>query len=202
MFTSPELFGYPLHIFQSTGSRVHSFGAASSDGADGSVGTINGTLALAAPDKFWTTEMDRYELSLWSTGGTRLRVLERRPEWFKPWHAWDGRIDVAPPAPRMIAIRQTRGGQLLTLASVPAADWTPVPGRAANREAPPPTARDFERATDTVIELIEPSRGIVVASKRFKQTLVDILNDTLMAGVSTDAAGRAQVDVWTLRRTP
>ena len=202
LIPTPKLFGYPLHLLGTHGTVDRSFGAGKSDPFDGSVPKISGSLALADGRQFWTANMSRYQLSEWTTGGQLVRVVDRRVQWFQAWDGWDGRFDVEPPAPRLVAIRQDAQRRLLTLCNVAASDWKPLPGRRRGVEAPPATVKEFDDANDSVIEVLDPIRGSVLASGRFKQGLIRFIDDSLVAGISFEGGGGVAVDIWKIRLTP
>jgi hypothetical protein len=197
-----DLFGYPLHILGTRAAREKSFGAAKNAAFDGSVPKVNGTLALAGANRFWTSAMSQYKVSLWSTAGQLLKVIDRQAEWFPAWDSWDGRMDVVAPVPRLVATWQDRQGRLLTLSNIASVDWKPVPGRRAEGESAPATVREFDDANDSIIEVLDPVRGEIVATGRFKHALTRFVDDSLVAGVSEESPGGVVVEIWKIRLIP
>jgi hypothetical protein len=199
---TPDLFGYPLHVLNPAGKRLVSFGAGPAEAFDGNPSSVLGVLAASGNAMVWSSNQRQYRLSLWDVTGTLVKVLDRRVSWFQPWHVWDGRMDVKPPPPRLASAWQDVQGRLFVLSAVPAASWAPVPGRHANGEAPAATAAEYEKANDTILEVIDPQRGAVTASHRFRGVLIGFVNDTLVAGMSTDRRNRVGVDVWHVSLVP
>ncbi len=201
IIATAEGFGYPLHTIGVQGESA-SFGAGKNEAFDGHPTRVMGSLAHAGGNRFWANAIREYRVSLWTSRGELQRVIDRRADWFEPWTGWDGRFDVAPPPPRLISTWQDRAGRLITLTSVAARGWAPVAGRDHAREAPPPTAAEFERANDSVIEVIDPKQGTVVATQRIRAALIAIVSDSLAVGVSSDTAKSVGVDVWKFRLVP
>lgn len=197
-----DLFGYPLHIFDRRGARQASFGSGRGAAFDGNPSKVLGSLARSGDGEFWAATQARYCIDLWTSNGVHRRVLERRVDWFQNWTQWNGRVDIARPPPRLVSIWEDAKGRLLTLTLVAAVNWQPIAGRSAAGESPPPTAAEFERAHDTIIEVIEPARGQVIASRRVSQTLISLVNDSLIAGISTELSRGSSVDIWKLQLLP
>lgn len=202
LFRTPDLFGYPLHLLGMRGAVEKSFGAGKSDPFDGSVPKISGTLALGTDGTFWSSAMSRYQVALWSSAGRLIRLIDRQTAWFQAWDTWDGRMDVESPVPRLVAIWQDRQGRLLTLSHVAAERWKPIPGRRAGHEAPSVTVREFDDANDSMMEVIDPALGVVLATARFSQTLTRFVDDSMVAGVSQQPVGAVVVDIWKFRLVP
>lgn len=198
---TPGGFGYPLHTIGTRGERV-SFGAGKSEAFDGHPTRVMGSLAHAGGNRFWANTIREYRVRLWTTKGELQRVIDRQVDWFDPWTEWDGRIDVAPPPPRLISTWQDRAGRLITLTAVAARDWAPVTGRNLAREAPPPTAAEFERANDSVLEIIDPRDGSLVATQRIRGTMIAIVADSLVVGLSSGIGKSTGLDVWKFRLVP
>jgi hypothetical protein len=197
-----ELFGYPFHLINADGVLDRSFGAARGAAFDGNPSRVLGTLAVAGRNRFWTSDQRQYRISLWTTDGTLVKALERDADWFRPWNSWNGRMDAAPPPPRLLSTWQDSRGRLLTLSAVAAADWKPIPGRSLKGEAPAPTAAEFDDANDSVLEIIDPNRGVVLASQRFPNALVAFVSDSLVAGRSVDPSNRIAIDIWSISLSP
>lgn len=199
---TPDRFGYPLHLMGRGTSPERSFGAGPRAAFDGNPSKVVGALAVAGPDLFWASDQRQYRISLWRTTGVLQKVVERGPDWFRPWNAWNGRMDIAPPPPRLLSIWQDSQGLLFTLSAIASADWTPVPGRKSTGEAPPPSAAEFDDANDSVVEVIDSQRGVLLASERLPATLLAFVADSMVAGVSRDRTNRVGVDIWNVRIVP
>ena len=136
----------------------------------------------------WAARPDRYELTQYASDGTPLRVLKRVVEWF-PDREVEGVVDPAkePPAPYLRVIRVDEDGFIWTLVRVADADWSPA-------EEVGSISR--ERRYDSIVEVIDANRGMVVRSQRFPWHGHGFTNDGLVVSQREDALGVIVLDVW------
>jgi hypothetical protein len=197
---TPELFGYPFHVIAPDGTLLRSLGSDDNAAVDDNPFWFGGNLAPAGSDQFWANDLNRYRLALWSLhGGKALTIVERDVEWFRPWATWNSRIDVAPPVPRLLSAWQDSIGRVWTLTSVASRKWRPIAGRSLDSEAPAPTVREFEEANETILEVIDPRRGVLIASQRVSQALLRFVGDDLVVGLHANEANVVSLEVLTVR---
>jgi hypothetical protein len=113
----------------------------------------------AAHSGIWIVHRNRYEFEEWRLDGTWARTLSVEGS---PWFISASAVspgDAAPP--RAYALRHTRDGLLWVISQIP-------PQRNVR------SAADWARNSTTVIEVIDPARRTVVASRPFQGTWFDL----------------------------
>lgn len=139
-----------------------------------------------APDgRIVVSHVDRYELEVWRADGSGGRVLLRSPPWFQTGGTEVDRASrsAGPPAAILAeAPRIDAAGRL----------WTVV--RIAASPAPAATGDDV----DSVVEVIDPDSGELIASARVDADLRLIAPGGWAAAYREDEEGRAYVDVYAM----
>jgi hypothetical protein len=128
--------------------------------------------------------------------------LDRKASWFEPWVAPDGPIGSAAPLPRLTSIACDELGRIWVSVLVPDANWRNSlrPSKGENGE-PRWTVGDGNRYFDTVIELIDPARGAVLASQRFDRTFPAFFSPGFLWSVSEAPSGEHIFEIWRVRMT-
>lgn len=199
----PELFGLPIHILDPSGRIVRSFGAA---GATAGVG-VDGIrhLARAGRDRIWSARTNRYELQLWDSSGRLLQTLVRDADWFQPWtKPAPGAPWESPPAPAIRSIWVDSIGRVWTVISVADKNWKPRPGQRSRGEGLARIVDDagaIDRYFDTLIEVIDPEQGRVVARGRHPGHPLSFNDQGLLYGTSVGSDGDSRLTVWRVRLT-
>ena len=146
----------------------------------------------------WSIRPDRYELELWSADGERLDALDRAAAWF-PDREFEGSRNLwsDPIHPRIRGVRVDDGGRLWVMGAVPKEDWEPSPDNYGGLQL---DALNL----DTMIEVIDPETGTLLASQRFPWIGAQFANDGSIVAYRTDANGVMVLDVRraTLTRDP
>ena len=143
----------------------------------------------AAGMTVWAARPDRYELTEYAADGTPLKVLKRVVDWF-PDREVEGVVDNAakePPYPYLRDVHVDEEGLIWTMVRLADADWAPV-------EDVGTISR--ERRYDSIVEVIDPGRGLVVRSQRFPWEGDGFTNDGLVVSQRKDALGVVVLDVW------
>lgn len=160
---------HPLHRVSAEGEIECSFGGRPPYPEPRVRGLVNQrTLAVDAADRVWAAAPYRYEVEVWRPcGNAPEAVLRREVEWFP---ARGGEVYVeerlsrdAPPGPAIHALRVDPEGRLWVFAWVTPEDWDP--------EARGTRGRHSEWR-DTVIEVLDPEEGRVLATGRSSHALV------------------------------
>lgn len=188
---SPSRAGLPLHLLDG-GRVVRSFGSTSGAFRPDIPYFDERAIAPAGPGRVWVVHKNRYQVELWSTDGRKLRELRRSVAWFPPHVA---ERPVSPDRPPPTTIQQVAvdgAGRLWIKILVPDRDW-----RRAVRAGGPHgyTVRDRAGYYDTLIEVIDPRRGRVLASRRFPE-LVQLLGHDRIGAVVTGADDIPRFVVW------
>lgn len=201
---TPRSAGYPLHLLSMAGRELS---VAKSFGADSGTllpGSLPSALALARCDSktFWAAELSRYQLTEWTYDGRAIRVLDRRPDWFRG----DGGQGLGnprePPPARIADTRCADDGLLWVLINTPKASWRNAwPSRGQAREVRSAEIR-FSQLFETIIEVVDPRSAQVVARQRTSEYLFGLLAGNRAAAFRNEADGTPSVAILqlTLRR--
>lgn len=195
---TPARVGYPLHLVNGAGRIVRSFGSTSGAFRPDIPYFDNRTIAHGAPGQVWAAHLNQYRIELWSTEGRKLRELRRTVPWFPAYLANRAPSRSVPPPTLLGQVRQDRAGRLWVRIRVPDANW-----RRAVRPGGPHgvTVSDHDRYVDTIIEVIDPRRGRLLASRRF-DAAVDFVGDDLLGAVVTGPDEVPYYHLWRARFVP
>jgi hypothetical protein len=150
-------------------------------------------------DQFWAAHVTRYTIERWSKAGRLTDVLERDAPWFPPRVNLGPPPQEAPPAPRVVSVREDDAGRLWVLISVADANWRRSARKpnASGEYAVRPTDRDL--MFDTVIEVIDPKTARVIATRRIPQEVGSFIGEgTTIATYREDQTGAPGFDIWRL----
>lgn len=160
-------------------------------------------IAMSRDGSVWAARFNEYRIEKWDPRtGRLLRTLVRRPEWFAPWTSLPrGYPDLTRPVTWLEGVREDEEGRLWVFLRVADADWKA--GRAARTSASGnergmvlPSA--LHRYVDTIVEVIDPVRGRVIASGRFGRyysaLLINGRGDVYSSREISD--GLEVLDIW------
>lgn len=197
---TPEHAGHPYHLIDRDGSFLRSFG-----GAGGVYRSDRSHLLqrVVAPDRrpglFWGATVHRYQLTLMDESGAVRRSLERREPWFEPHERGVIADPSDPPRPRLHHIRMDSAGRLWVLIQIPAERWREgLVERTTPRGQTYWTIGDESRFLDTVVEVIDPAAGEVIARGRFDPLFRHFASDGTAVSYGEDAGGVPFIRVWDL----
>ena len=193
----------PLHIVSFAGS-VAEF--ASSFGHEGPPpsGYVNPfaaqrRIAASRSGGVWSSPIGRYELSLWTAAGTKVRTIQRTPSWFVPSEEQFLGTPTTPPPATIHGIREDPAtGLLWVFISVAARTWREGwPAQPGGREVAVRSIA-FEKLTDTRIEVLDPTAGRLVAVGSIAGP-ASLLEDGRAAVYTVDAEGIPRMNIIELR---
>ncbi len=162
--------GFPLHLLTDDGKVAKSFGAKDETVVPREENHWRRRLALSRSGSVWSANPDTYKLELWNTRGILLRQLQRKSPW------WDSTASGANPArfatekpqAELISMWEDSTGLLWTQLKVAAREWHPLSQKEiARRHDAPFQLGEYDEFFDTVIEVIDPAKGTLLASARF-----------------------------------
>jgi hypothetical protein len=190
-----ENVGYPLHLLAPDGAVVRSFGADVPEDVPGRSMDLR-KLARAGDDAVWAGHLTRYRIERWSLGGARQAALVREVPWFPAYTSmrW---VPGEAPHPILMALREDAEGRLWSVVRVADArlrDARPVVADSARRD--PAAPYDPEELYDTMVEVIDPTCGRVLLSRRFPGLLAGFLGGDRMISWSDRPGGHPRVTVW------
>jgi hypothetical protein len=150
-------------------------------------------------DGVWAAPVTRYVLELWTFSGRKVRELERNVSWFKPHKQLGLNRDKpnAAPNPGIVDLRMDSAGRLWVIVHVADEKWTSGLGNVRgmyNRQVR--GIADTDNYWDSIIEVIDPVAGTLVASQRFDQALHWISESAYASTYRQSAEGVPFVDVF------
>ena len=188
-----ESAGYPLHIVDGLGI-VRSFGEQLPiRGSDDRARLLR--FVEPGGEGAWVANRLSYRIETWTFDGDRTSVRTRHVPWFPP-------LDEPPPLPQVARPRTTiRGlhdsgdGYLWVYLHVADSGWEYVPVTPAPVPGMSEAVPVLDPFLDTVIELIDVERNVVVATFRDDRAHIPAGHGYL-ASYEVDAAGRATYRIW------
>jgi hypothetical protein len=147
----------------------------------------------------WISPIGRYELSLWTASGTKMRTIQRTPSWFVPSDDVFLGTPTSPPPATIQGIREDPAtGLIWVLISVAARTWREGwPAQPGGREVSVRSIA-FEKLTDTRIEVLDPSTGRLVAVGSIPGP-ASLLRDGRAAVYTVDADDIPRMNIIELR---
>lgn len=178
--------GYVMHVVRPDGSFSPSVPAETVDPYRPSAAQRR---MAAAGMTVWAARPDRYEITEYAADGTPLRILKREVDWFPDREVEGVANDPArePPHPFLTTVHVNEVGLIWTMVRLADADWAPVDDVASLSR---------EQRYDSIVEVIDPDRGVVVRSQRFPWNGHGFTNDGLIVSQREDALGVVILDVW------
>lgn len=153
--------------------------------------SVQRTVAPAVDSGFWSAAVTRYAVRHWSSNGVLLQSLERRPSWFEPWTRQPEGIPAAAPlSPMVLGVREDPERRLWVQMLVPDRNW--------KAEATRVGRGGWDRYIDTLVEIIDPRRGVIVASQRFDEILSPMDARGYTASSNEDPDGFVSWTIWRL----
>lgn len=190
MSFTEERAGFPLHLMTSAGVIRNSFG--------GDMPVLTGrpssTQRMIASDPkrngIWAGRPDRYELELWTPNGERKRLLDRAAKWF-PDREFEGSRNKwqDPIHPRLRDIYVDDAGLVWSIVALAKAGWKPTPENFG------PLSTHWQNL-DTMVEVIDPENGELVATQRFRWIASAFTNNGFLVSYREDADGIMVLDIW------
>jgi hypothetical protein len=189
---TPELIGYPLHLLASDGRVVRSFGVDTAEYRPDLRLLLDRVAAPAAGgNDVWASPLGRYTLERWNpVSGTRLARVPVRSSWFVE-SANFPRDGQTRPRPIIESIWETEG---LVWVLIRDADSAWQPSTEAERVW---SFELYNSIYDSVIEVVDPASGAVLASKRTNSVLFGRAPQPWVASVETiPGSKKTTMTVW------
>jgi hypothetical protein len=196
--------GLPFHIFRQDGQRTRAIGDQRRPYTTEREMFFTHKLTPSRRDGFWAVPLwGEYRIEHWTTSGVRDAYLVRRPAWHFVLESSFGRAanpeEMETPPSSNVGVAETGAGLLWVVTRVADSNRKrAVMDTLRNVDGKYVTARDPDQMWDSVIELIDPMRGVVVAAQRFDELFVMVLPSGKVVSVKETDAG-LQVRVFALR---
>lgn len=190
-----SLVGFPFHQFDAVGNHKKSFGY-----TDGTIITpenedqVQKVVALARAGGFWAAELaHKYAITLYDDRGRVVRVIERRAAWCPSNQEPAAAISPkTPPRPEVWGLFEDSKGLLWILVRVADRRWARGLSASGQRNADgqvvyAPTSAD--QLFDTIVDVIDPQKVSLIASQRFDQALLNVVQPGVVAHVKASSVG-------------
>lgn len=174
------------------GKVVRSFPLARPTGSNGMYQSVY-HLAPSGDTAVWVAQFASYAIDLIGLNGKVLRHMTRQLESFQNPTYSSKQPLTEPPAPRLVGTRELENGDLLILRLVADAKW---------KRYDPTNDRDIRNIQlnplyDSIIDIINPATGKLVATKRFDSVLRFVYGSDSLWTSREDSQGRLFFDIFT-----
>ena len=172
-----------LGVFDRAGKRVQAFGKLPT-GVDAEMRFRR--LAIGPQGSRWGISTAAYVIERWLPDGSLAQQLTAERDWLKKSNDPAGDARLRKPPARLLGLLVDAQERLFVFAIVADAEWKPV---AATPSAEP------NQVFDTLIEVIDPRTGKLIARTRLDQFLVP-MHGTLAYSTFEDDTGDRRIQVW------
>jgi hypothetical protein len=186
----------PLHIIDGKGEITRSFGGTGPWNPKQIYRALRAVAASSA-NSVWSGWIPEYRIELWTAAGEHVITLERDANWFRPWSVSDLRTPAAGlQRPRISGLAEDDDARLWVTIAVPNPDWHPSSTTHELRMS----ELDPNEMFDTVIEVLDPGKGRVIARAKRKGMVTGFIGGgTVVYTKREDHAGNTLIDVWEMR---
>jgi len=192
--------GYPLHVLDLGGEPKlgRSFGSEKGALRPTAPHLIRRVLWASSAGGVWSGRRYEYVLERFGPTGERKRALRRKTDWFRGVVPPSLGQPDAPPPPKLVTLCEDGRGRVWTFTWRAAADWAEAwkklgdvrPGMEIR--GPP----ELDKLYDTMVEVIDPQRGVVLLSERWPGIVLRALGHGTVASLAQDELGVPYVDIW------
>ena len=187
--------GYPLHLLDSDGKFVRSFGTDDPDVGPQNMYIKTVRILNAAPkDRVWISRWHEYVVELWGRDAIKYTEIRRAGPWFRDnSRTWDGK---SPPTAEMCGVWEDPYRRLWILVRVPGARWRDVPKVGGEEGGFSYDPSEWTSAYDTMIDVVDLQSGRLLVSEKVDPAAVLFTHDGLMPSYRETDAGYPRIDVW------
>ena len=198
---TPEAIGHPLHLVDSSGNLVRSFGAPSLPYLRGATNLfVRNVMPDDVGEMFWSSHRTEYAFEKCSSVSLSCVLYERPVPWFVPHANPVTPSREKPPVTIFVGVRPDGPRYLWSITLVPDSNWT-----AAIEQAPGTRTADGLRIAepskywDSVIERIDLVSRTVVSSLRIDTALLNYVGPSMAYAYRETSSGVSKVDLVQLR---
>jgi len=147
-------------------------------------------ISARADSGFLAARMWEYEIYRGTEGGDLALYITRRADWFPTGSAWNEKILVTdPPPPLVTHVREDASGLVWTFVTVADQEWS--------AEIPNPGSVEwFRDSFDTIVEVIDPRQGRILATTRFDDWIAPVCGSENVYSVVSDTSGDTRTVVF------
>lgn len=186
---------WPLHLIGADGGVLQTFGAETPSRRPALASLELRSIAIDAGGELWVAPQNEYELATYSWADHRFkatnRLYRREVTWFQPWtELSQGAPD---PLLRQMAFFPGDSNLLWVLIDVADAEWTPE-----RRPTGPVRSTKVlvDSLYDSIMEVVDVSEGVVLASRRFGHTLSELTFQGLIPMLRIDESNTVWMDIF------
>jgi hypothetical protein len=188
--------GDRLHVVDPEGRLVRSFmpnPPVSRSGAAEQIPRLRRRMSARPDGLIAVSHNTEYTVEIWDASGEHLKTLDRAADWFP---RYEDRGRDGEPTANLYAVHLDSAGRVWTLVQVPDANWRDAPELRGGLlpGGPPPVVMD--RRYDSIVEVMDPETGRLLASSRVDSMLTQLLSDGYAASYWQDEIGNPFVDIW------
>ena len=170
-------------------------------GPDNPVSELRRRMSVTRSGIAVVAHQDRYVIELWSVSGRHVQTLVRDPAWFRSDPSARPQLSPDEPAPAQATPRIDAEGRIWTVSHLADDRWREALSTVRSligRDELGVTEGARDRYQDSVIEVIDPDQGSLLASLRVDPHLTFISNSGFAASYRQDDLGNPFIDVWRL----
>lgn len=195
--------GSPLHLMDATGRVTNSFGTAGDAASRTEFGFAGWrAIAPAGQESVWAMRKTRYQVEKWSTDDGLLSRFVRQVDWFPPHRREPMPHPDQPPVPFVVDVHEDQRDRLWVLLGLPDPEWYEGIEKSDVPEGTGYQIADSSKFFDSVIEVIDAERGVVLGSGRFDRFFDGIVRGPMVASYRTEPPGFPYIDVWRVGVVP
>ena len=185
-----------LHLVDDSGSIVRSMAGDSAGLRSDQSSNAWRPLARGRSGSVWLARRSWYRIERWARTGLNELTITRNAAWFRP-HVMPRIQDAkSEPEPFIEDLWEDSSGRLWVLVTRSDGQWSRAAGPRIEGVV---TAPDRNLFYDTVVEVIDPNTGALLASRRVDAHLTQFLGDGEAMSFTEDKDGIGRVIVWRLQ---
>lgn len=196
---TPALIGRPFHVFDETrGAILRSFGGNPDGRYDPGRDYYNVRFSIAPSEggEFWAAPLNRYEIERWTSQGERVIRIIREAPWFVPWTELGGMPREVRPVPNFVGVREDAAGLLWAFHRIADREWAPQPPAEVRGNHARTSMLQHETLYDTVIEVIDPRAGVVLARAVRPEHILSIAGTNVFYTYEEIGPGHPRYVLW------
>lgn len=196
---SPDLAPHVVHLVDGK-AILRSFGTAGDEVLRLDLeSTVERRLAYESDSTFWVARVNEYRIGRWTAGGRHIHDLVREPKLFAPWTEDLGPSMSTPPVSKIRAMQvDAERDELWVLVQVPDARWKSTVQIVTTSEGSFYVPKSYNEYWDTIVEVIDLNKRLVVASQRLDPLLLGFADNRLSYSLDASDPSRPVATLWSL----
>jgi hypothetical protein len=196
---TPGAIGYPLHVLDANREIVRSFGTDTAMLLPGARILGSRVIAPAREGGIWSARPNAYIIERWDASGAKGSTVVRDARWFQSWVTPRSHYTHENPTPRTVGLHEDDKGRLWVITYTAPPDHRPAYDQNWHGEV---TEDDTRRVIDTIIEVIDPRSGQLLARERYDDVLLPQVGPMLVGRRMEAPDGSLRLEVLRMRLIP